>query len=275
MNENNFGIKKRLEFIEDILRKSSPRRVLDMGCGTGIQLTIPLAKRLPGILFKGVDDDSESVLLARKSHSLPNLEFVEACKFGTGERFDFIILADVIEHVEDPEAFLAYLRGMLTDGGRLIITMPNGYGPFEAVSLIQTLFQITPLYGALLKAKRAIFGSSSLPPDSHTLSSSPHINFFTYRRIQCLFQRSGFKVIQYRSRVFICGFLFDQLMRSEFIFAWNARMADHLPPQLISSWMFLLERNEEDQNCGFQITAYEKFRRSLISKIKPLDLRKT
>jgi 2-polyprenyl-3-methyl-5-hydroxy-6-metoxy-1,4-benzoquinol methylase len=271
MIENNFGIKKRLEFIEDTLRKSFPRRVLDMGCGTGAQLTIPLAERLPDILFVGADSDSESISFARKSHSLPNLDFVEAREVTKGDVFDFIILADVIEHVEDPEAFLSCLHGMLVEGGKLIITMPNGHGPFEAVSFAQNLLQITPLYGALLGAKRAIFGTSSLPHGSHTLSSSPHINFFTYSRTKCLFQRSGFKMIQYRSRVFVCGFFFDQLMRSEFICEWNAKMADYLPPQLISSWMFLLERVEKDMTCSFRITPYEKFRRSLINKVIPLN----
>jgi len=270
--ENNFGIKKRLEFIEDIIRRLSPRRVLDMGCGTGIQLTIPLAERFPDIFFAGSDDDSGSIYFARKSHSLPNLNFVKANDIAADEIFDLIILADVIEHVENPEVFLAYLHSMLAEGGKLIITMPNGYGPFEFVSFVQNLLQTTPLYGALLKTKRAIFGVSSPAHGDHTLSSSPHINFFTYGRTKCLFQRAGFKMIQYRSRVFVCGFLFDQLMRSESICKWNAKMADRLPPQLISSWMFLLEKVEKDMICSFRITSYEKFRRLLNNKIKTLNL---
>ena len=44
------------------------------------------------------------------------------------ETFDYIIAADVIEHLSNPGQFLAQLPPYLAPGGALIITTPNAFG---------------------------------------------------------------------------------------------------------------------------------------------------
>jgi SAM-dependent methyltransferase len=45
---------------------------------------------------------------------------------GLGDRrFDSIIAGELIEHLEDPYAFLRRLRGLLTPGGHLVLSTPN------------------------------------------------------------------------------------------------------------------------------------------------------
>jgi 2-polyprenyl-3-methyl-5-hydroxy-6-metoxy-1,4-benzoquinol methylase len=39
--------------------------------------------------------------------------------------FDVVLCGDLIEHLRDPGAFLARVRPLLRDGGRLVLTTPN------------------------------------------------------------------------------------------------------------------------------------------------------
>lgn len=50
------------------------------------------------------------------------------------ERFDTIIAAELIEHLEEPYAFLRSCRGVLAAGGRMLLSTPNPLG-FPAVLL--------------------------------------------------------------------------------------------------------------------------------------------
>lgn len=45
-----------------------------------------------------------------------------------GRRFDTIIAAELIEHLENPYAFLRDLRSLLAPGGRLLVSTPNPVG---------------------------------------------------------------------------------------------------------------------------------------------------
>jgi 2-polyprenyl-3-methyl-5-hydroxy-6-metoxy-1,4-benzoquinol methylase len=46
-------------------------------------------------------------------------------KFPTSERFDVILLLNLIEHVEDPAALLVRARELLSDNGRILLKTPN------------------------------------------------------------------------------------------------------------------------------------------------------
>jgi SAM-dependent methyltransferase len=46
-----------------------------------------------------------------------------------GERFDRVFIGDVIEHVNDPVALLAFAKRHLRPGGRVLITTPNPFAP--------------------------------------------------------------------------------------------------------------------------------------------------
>lgn len=263
MVENTYGIRKRLDFIAGVISRYQPSRVLDMGCGTGQNLTALLADRFRDIRFVGVDSDAASIAFARRENRCGNaLYALEAEAGGLGD-FDLVIASEVIEHVEDPEAFLDLLKDRLTLNGKVILTLPNGHGPFELASLVETVLQLTGIYGALRAVKQVLHGASAGPPTADTLAVSPHINFFSYRLIRSLITACGFKILEYRPRTFLCGFGFDQVMKSGMIISWNAAIAERLPPQMVSDWMFLLEAGGGRLHSVYRRTACAQARRYL------------
>ncbi|MDH4377717.1 MAG: methyltransferase domain-containing protein [Ramlibacter sp.] len=263
MLEDSYGIAKRIEFVAGILGSSRPARVLDIGCGTGSNLTVPLARRFPETNFLGVDSDRTSIDYANQEYSANNLSFRVREDVEDLGQFDLIIASEVIEHVEAPDDFLVFLRSHLAPGGRLVVTLPNGWGPFELTSLFETLLHLSGLYAILRALKRRLRGNPLVNVTVDTLAISPHINFFSHGEINNLFARQGFRVAGYRPRTLLCGFGFDQLMASQRVILWNSRWVDRLPPPLASAWMFLLS---PEDNPTAQLPP--PFRRGLYARLR-------
>jgi SAM-dependent methyltransferase len=264
--ENTYGMRKRLEFIASIVSDFRPKQVLDVGCGTGANLTGPLALQFPQTSFVGIDSDAASIAFATRENRNPNARYLVEPDFADSGAFDLVIASEVIEHVEDPEAFLNFLRSLLAPGGRLVLTLPNGFGPFELVSFVEAIMHLTGIYRVLWTLKHMLRSKVASPIVSDTLAVSPHINFFSYRQIRSVISAGGFQVLAYRPRTFLCGFGFDQLMQAERIVDWNADIADCLPPQMASAWMFLLTPVSSTTGTVFTRTAFARFRRRINEK---------
>src|SRR5687767_11722050 len=119
--EDSYGKEKRFHFVAAALTRNAPRTVLDVGCGTGTQLTARLAAAYPAVTFVAIDSDRRSIAHAKAAHRLPNLTFEVGSDPPGAERFDVIIASEVLEHVADPVAFLRRLRRHLSDAGVLIL----------------------------------------------------------------------------------------------------------------------------------------------------------
>lgn len=237
--EDSYGRAKRFDFISAIIKTYRPREILDIGCGAGTQLTAPLAAAFPEIAIIGVDDDLRSLDWARAHSGHGNLSFVAPGGLPPDRRFDLVIASEVLEHVADPAAFLHQLAARVVPGGRIVLTVPNGYGVFEWMALAEALFNLSGLQAVLrrLKPRRQDPGQS-LPV---TLANSPHVNFFSFRELGRLLAAEGFHVERYRARTLFCGYLIDSLVRHHRLVGWNAAFADRLPAWCASDWMFELQ----------------------------------
>jgi SAM-dependent methyltransferase len=96
-------------------------RVLDVGCGVG-QVVARLAAE--GFEAHGVDVSEPNIARAR--------QFCPRCQVYDGKKlpfpdqhFDSVGALNVLEHVEEPEAFLAELVRVAAVGGRVLVSCPN------------------------------------------------------------------------------------------------------------------------------------------------------
>lgn len=274
--ETVYGHRKRVEFIVRCLRQHArvraaarhgapePLRVLDLGCGTGVMLTRPLAGR--GFDVTGIDLDEVSIRQARRLNVAPalqNLEYVtgriEDQPWARG--FDAIVCSEVLEHVPDTDGFVQALLRCLRDDGILILTVPNGYGPFEIDSHLWGAVSRLPgfwrLEAAWIKMKQAILSLSGgreaalaaaeiedRPESLATLNeNSPHCQRFTRGRILRLMRRRGLDLVDWGRSAVWSGPIAHTLLRDcSTAVRLNCALADRLPAWMVSGHYFCFRR---------------------------------
>ncbi len=266
--EDVYGRAKRQLFVEFAIRAAKPRTVLDFGCGTGSQLTRPLAEAFPDVSFVGVDSDATTIDWARRQPALPNLFYAVQDGGAPDQSFDLIIASEVLEHVEQPGNLLRQFHDKLTDGGRLVVTVPNGYGPFETMSFVEHLLTLGGVLPALRWIKHAMLGKPKIDSaEALTLAISPHINFFSFDAMKMLLRCAGFEIVRFQPRTVFCGFIIEWAIRGPLI-AWNARLADRLPAWCASDWMFECVKGPASfaSTCSWRRTSWGRFRRRLSER---------
>lgn len=92
---------------------------------------------------------------------------------GTKNKFDVVVAADVLEHIYEPLTVLCTMKGLLNDGGYLVVSLPH-----IAHSVIHAcLFDEDFNYGEI------------------GLLDRTHIRFFGLKNIQRLFEDAGLKIV--------------------------------------------------------------------------------
>ncbi len=96
------------------------RRVLEVGCATGDVL----ASLAPDV---GVGVDISPAMIERASEKHPGLRFLvhDLMRGPLDERFDFVVSADVAEHVPDLDTMMRSVAGMLNEGGLAVVVTAN------------------------------------------------------------------------------------------------------------------------------------------------------
>lgn len=247
------GVGQRLLTISQWLRQIAsglgrPPRVLDYGAGTGALLTLPLSRNCPELPIAAFDVSPRNIIRLRDLASrcaVSNL-YASSRRKEIAEHapFDVIICADVLEHLADPESVLRDIRALLSAHGRLIVSVPNGFGWFEIGTFISDLLWIS---GLAARARGWLRREMPLPSPPHegaaatadTLEIDPHLQFFTRAALRRLLGRSGYSVLAWRNRMFLSGFPFHCLERWPRLVRWNARVAEKLPPAWCSGWLVL------------------------------------
>ncbi len=100
------------------------RRVLDIGCGNGRFLEILRDFGPPEWTLEGIETDAEAAAACAEKGFETHVGRVE--EFHPGDdRFDAVIMLQLIEHVDDPVAISRRVFGLLRPGGCFVIETPN------------------------------------------------------------------------------------------------------------------------------------------------------
>jgi 2-polyprenyl-3-methyl-5-hydroxy-6-metoxy-1,4-benzoquinol methylase len=112
-----------------LIDKSKNKYILDLGCGNGYLVNYLIEQ---GFNAYGTDASEKGIVIAKQTN--PDRFFVQDLSSDAlpvelqNIPFDTIISTEVIEHLYNPEAFVAFCRQQLKPGGEIIITTPyHGY----------------------------------------------------------------------------------------------------------------------------------------------------
>ena len=99
--------------------------VLDIAAAQG-NFTLELAER--GYRVTWNDLRGELVEYVRKKHEFGEVSYATGNVFDLdfGEKFDCVLLCEVIEHVAHPDQFMTNIARLLKPGGIAVMTTPNG-----------------------------------------------------------------------------------------------------------------------------------------------------
>ncbi len=111
---------------------------LDVGCGGGL-LTEPLARL--GAAATGIDPAEANIETARRHAAGQGIEInyratTAETLAAEGERFDFVVCLEVIEHVPDPALFIQTLTELVRPGGLLVLSTINRTPKSYALAII-------------------------------------------------------------------------------------------------------------------------------------------
>ena len=240
-----YGFRKRLQFMINVIdswshhHEDEAPKILEVGCGTGKLISLPLNEY--GLNVKGIDTHEETIeyaisLAAGRSGMSFECIDVEACE---DEAFDIVICSEVLEHVSDYYKFFQNAVRTVRRDGVVIVTVPNGTGPFEWQSVITKALFRSPLYGlvrGLLKEKKA----NESKTQSFLNKDSGHVNFFRQKQLVKLFETSGLRIQRYEGRTFVCGFLFSPLRWIPGFEKFNDWAGTSFPTWMVSGWMYEL-----------------------------------
>ena len=119
-----------------ICKYAKGKKILDVGCSQGI---VPLLLAREGKNVFGLDISQKAIDEANESLSNEEEDVQENITFlranfllhdFRNEKFDTIIIAEVLEHLVNPEDFIDKAKGLLEKTGNLIVTVPFGISNF-------------------------------------------------------------------------------------------------------------------------------------------------
>jgi len=98
-------------------------KVLDVGCGEG-----KIRNLLQNCDYYGIDGQKNLIgSLIKENVKAKTIDLNKEGFPFEEEKFDHILMLDILEHVADPKQLLSQAKNRLNKGGRIIVTLPNDY----------------------------------------------------------------------------------------------------------------------------------------------------
>lgn len=149
-------------------------RILEVGCGCGASL-LKIKNLYRNTELHGIELNSHSASIASHFADIKAFD-IQTLELGYDEAsFDYIILADVLEHLYDPWNVVNNLKRFLKKSGKLLISIPN----VSHYSVIRDLLNGDWTY-----------------TDAGILDRT-HVRFFTLNEVNKMLLEAGYKKIEY------------------------------------------------------------------------------
>ncbi len=150
--------------------EETPVKILDVGTASGYLGRIWTAR---GHSVTVIEFDAATAERARGYYDAFQVADLETFAFPYRREFDYIVFADVLEHLRDPVAVLRKCLPALKDGGRIIISVPN---------VANWIIRLSLLFGRFDYMERGILDRT-------------HLRFFTLRSLKKLMDEVSCQVL--------------------------------------------------------------------------------
>ena len=241
-HENVWGYKKRfdtiLRTVEECAVGKKEFRIIDVGCGNGAMVAIPLAEH--GFNVFGIDFDPISIDKANElAKNIPAKFAVGKASDFADTKYDFVICSEVLEHVHEYNALIDDLAALVKDDGTVFVTIPNGWGPYEIERFI---FVRSGLLTFPRWLRDKIKGRASSYANSTENMDCGHVNFFTFNRMYNALAKH-FTIRRVHHTTLFSGAVSHILFKNNAAFLqWNSTLVDKLPHAMSSGWYFVCSK---------------------------------
>lgn len=209
------------QVLRQLLTKNA--RVVEMGFGDGLSSSLLSSLPIDLTIVEG------SISLVDRARSEPCLKAATVVHsmfedFLPDHKFDFVIAAHVLEHVNDPASLLKHIKNWLLPSGKVVIVVPNAESIHRRLAVLMGL---QPALDSLsgrdrLVGHQRVYSLSSLKNDVHD---------------------AGFSVLK-EFGYFFKPFSNSMLMpfESDLILAMN-QISSEIPPEFLANISLIIKPN--------------------------------
>ncbi|MFQ3549530.1 MAG: class I SAM-dependent methyltransferase [Armatimonadota bacterium] len=146
-------------------------KVLEIGCSTGF-VTKEIKKKNCFVTGGEIDYDSaEKAKMIADQVIIGNIEDNSIWN-NISDKYDYVIMGDVLEHLIDPENVLLKLKNVLSENGELLLSVPN---------VAYYKIRLDLLFGRFNYTEFGILDSS-------------HLKFFTKETLYKMLHNTGYEI---------------------------------------------------------------------------------
>ena len=186
---------------------------------------------------KDLKPNQGNVDITNSRNKFPNVnarfQYLQDCDI---RDFDFIILTEVLEHIPGYMEILEYISQNSKQSMQLLITVPNGIGPFEISQQPLYLMRKMGMNGFIWRVKRLL---GKKEPYSQNYDT-PHVNFFRIPPLKKDLRTLGMDFIEITN-----AYVFSSIIETYLPFLplhsfskIDNKLAQVIPPWLASGWLF-------------------------------------
>jgi SAM-dependent methyltransferase len=160
-----------LVFFSKVIKDNgkNTQHYLEVGGGHGLYASEAISIIGDKASYDIVDISQSSIDIAKKMINNDNVNYnlSDVFEYSPGKKFDFITMGEVLEHVEEPLKLLEKLFTLLTDDGKLFITVPTNGPTIDHIYLFNNADEIREMIysaGFQIKNEFCIY-SENLPAE--------------------------------------------------------------------------------------------------------------